>query len=344
LKKFSSICFFLFFSLALIKINFAESKAPLKDRKKNVKEAFQASLTEFISVKGFSKAVISVYQEDQKLVDECFGACTNEPRVYPIASISKLLTEAAIHHLVSQGKLSLQTKVMDFLKLSYQPLDKRVNQITVEQLLNHTGGWDRQISSDPLFCLDLLPKELNCSEKFMKYVLTTLALDHDPGAEESYSNFGYFLLGSIVEKASGQSFLSYINQHLAEPNQVHFYQAHLTQKQVAEQPLLNYFNLELSTASFGLAANLSELCYLFTKIDRHGELKTTSSSFAHSTQKDSWSKDGSLPATTTSLIKHFPNNIVIAVYIPSRNEQSWEEDNEELVELMDQTVEKLWAV
>jgi len=337
LKKFFSvlIAVTLFSTIFSSETNKIDNRLLIESISDSVNQAFKSSLSQFIVDKGFSEAIVSIYKDGNKIIDECYGKCEDQSKIYPIASVSKLFTEAAVNRLISEGKLAKETRVIDFLDLKDELLDERVKEITVQQLLDHTGGWDRDLSDDPLFSFDTLPKEINSKKQLIKYVLTTTRLDHEPGEVESYSNFGYLLLGKVIEKASGEKYLDYINKNLAEPNQIHLYQACFGQNN-APNSLTNYFNLELSTASFGLAANISDLCYYFTKVSREGVKKDSVNQ-----TNETWWKDGSLPGSVTSLVKQLPNNIVIALYIPGRNEESWMDDNELLNEIVDETAESL---
>ena len=76
--------------------------------------------------------------------------------LFRIASISKPFTATMIFWLVEQGKLSLDDKIFDVLD-HYDPpkadakIDPRLASITVRELLQHSGGWDRDKSFDAMF-------------------------------------------------------------------------------------------------------------------------------------------------------------------------------------------------
>jgi N-acyl-D-amino-acid deacylase len=77
--------------------------------------------------------------------------------LFRIASISKPITAVATLKLVEQDQLSLDERVLDILQLEPHfdgdntELDSRLQQVTVRQLLQHTAGWDRDVSYDPMF-------------------------------------------------------------------------------------------------------------------------------------------------------------------------------------------------
>ncbi|MEI9897923.1 MAG: serine hydrolase [Chthoniobacter sp.] len=133
-----------------------------------------------------------------------------------LASISKPLTAAGIYTLVEQGKLKLTDKVATVLNLHHPGMDPRWKEITIQHLLLHQGGWDRNQSGDfayqsDVVCHDLrIPLARMKPDDLVKWALDK-RLDFDPGARSEYSNFGYILLARVIEKLSGQSFVDALN-------------------------------------------------------------------------------------------------------------------------------------
>lgn len=139
---------------------------------------------------------------------------------FRIASISKPITATAIVKLVEAGQLSFTTKVWEFFRLA-EPRDRRWKSITVEQLLWHSGGFDREASFDPMFRSVQIAKHLGIkppatAHDVIVYMLEQ-PLDFDPGTRYAYSNFGYCLLGRVIEKAAGESYASYVRKAVLEP-------------------------------------------------------------------------------------------------------------------------------
>ncbi|WP_291166593.1 serine hydrolase [Gimesia sp.] len=145
---------------------------------------------------------------------------------FRIASLSKPITAVAILKLVEQGKLQLDSRVFDVLK-QYQRLliqknvDPRLKDITIQQLLNHTAGWDSKDSFDPMFRSVTFAEQLGKpspvdSDDIIRIMLEQ-PLDFKPGERFAYSNFGYCLLGRIIEEVSGQTYEDYIQQAICEP-------------------------------------------------------------------------------------------------------------------------------
>lgn len=301
----------------------------------DVKAHFTRAMKSFTSSRGFPGFVISIYKNGQLIVNESHGVCdANE--IYPIASLSKLFTEASIKSLIRQKVLSPETKVYDYLDLTYPVRDRRVKDITVQQLLEHRGGWDRDLTTDPLFQLEALFPTINPREippaAFLKFVLTNFKLDHRPGAVNAYCNFGYFLLGLVIEKATNQNYLDYVNATFANPSDIMLYQGSMPSGVSSHET----FSLELSSASFGLAAKISDIGLFFSKYDRTGLEKTGGYK-----NKINWWKDGSLPEGITLMLRHRKNDVVVVAYIPDRNENSWGKDNMALKNLIDSVADRV---
>ena len=145
---------------------------------------------------------------------------------FRIASISKPITAVGIMKLVEQGKLKLDSRVFDILKqyrrsLSQKEVDPRLKDITVQQLLNHTAGWDREESFDPMFRSITFAKQVEkpapAEIDDIIRIMLKQPLDSKPGERYAYSNFGYCLLGRVIEEVSGQTYEDYIQQTICKP-------------------------------------------------------------------------------------------------------------------------------
>lgn len=143
-----------------------------------------------------------------------------------IASASKTFTAVAILHLVEQGKLRLDDRFLDILTQYQIPPsgDQRLRQITIRQLLQHSGGWDRDKSGDPAGMSATVVSALGvsapatCSDT-IRYMMGK-SLDFNPGDKFAYSNFGYCILGRVVEKLTGQRYEDYVRNEVLLPMDV----------------------------------------------------------------------------------------------------------------------------
>ncbi len=109
----------------------------------------------------------------------------------------------------------------DLQPLDGVDIDPRIDEIKIRHLLEHAGGWDRNFSYDPMFMSREIalamgtPAPADCLT-FIRYMLGQ-PLDFDPGSQYAYSNFGYCVLGRVIEKVSGMAFEDYVQTHILEP-------------------------------------------------------------------------------------------------------------------------------
>ena len=128
--------------------------------------------------------------------------------------------------MVEQEKLSLNDKVFEILE--YEPhleddaaKDERLDDITIQHLLQHRGGWDRDKSFDAMFrsvdfaeALGVAPP---AGPDTIIRVMLGKPLDFDPGHRYAYSNYGYCLLGRVIEKLTGESYEQYVKTKVLAP-------------------------------------------------------------------------------------------------------------------------------
>ncbi len=141
-----------------------------------------------------------------------------------IASVTKPFTESAVRKLVRDHKLTYDTKAFDFLKLpppANAKEDPRLKEITVQMLLDHKGGWDRNKAFDPMFATQKIEKSLGLKHParpadVVRYMLGQ-PLQFDPGSRSEYSNFGYCVLGRVIEKAAGKPYFNYVRDEILQP-------------------------------------------------------------------------------------------------------------------------------
>jgi len=132
---------------------------------------------------------------------------------FRIASISKPITSAAIFLLIEQRKLNLNDRVFGReALLGIRNPGERLGRIEVYHLLTHTsGGWPND-KSDPMF----QHIAMNHSE-LISWAIENLPPDHAPGEVYAYSNFGYCLLGRIIEQVSGQTYEAFVRENILRP-------------------------------------------------------------------------------------------------------------------------------
>jgi len=129
---------------------------------------------------------------------------------FRIASATKPFTAMLILQLVEQGKLQLDGKLTDYLPEF--PKEKGEN-ITIHQLLTHTSGI---IGEPKIPDLDDIERLYYTKERLLKYIAEK-ELSFKPGTGREYSNFGYFLLGMVIEKVSGKSYAELLKEKICDP-------------------------------------------------------------------------------------------------------------------------------
>ena len=144
--------------------------------------------------------------------------------LFRIASMSKPITSVAIHQLIERGLLRYDTRVVDVLDLQppqgFQP-DPRLAEVTIDHLLYHTGGWDRDMTYDPMFMdseiAASLGVDLPISKRDIATFMTGRPMQFEPGSRYAYSNYGYCLLGLVIEEITGRDYSEWVAENIFQP-------------------------------------------------------------------------------------------------------------------------------
>jgi N-acyl-D-amino-acid deacylase len=122
------------------------------------------------------------------------------------------------------GLFKLDDKAFDILGQSPPASgDKRLKDITIQHLLDHRGGRDKDNSPnydpmfDPLKIAVTLGRPAPAKPRDIVDYMLSQPLQHNPGEEYHYSNFGYCVLGRIIEKKSGRSYIEELKQRVGQP-------------------------------------------------------------------------------------------------------------------------------
>ena len=191
----------------------------------------------FMASNGITAVTVTVVKNGQVLYDQGYGF-QDPARTVPLpanalmvtASIVKPVTGAAIQKLAADGVLHLSDHAFcngrnapcwisaDLLSATSDP---RAGDITIAELLAMTGGFDRDQTAEPLseesviqaaYKLTTPPQRTDDIRYRMAKPLDTV-----PGAVYSYSNFGYLVLGQIIEQASQMSYTQYVDATVMAP-------------------------------------------------------------------------------------------------------------------------------
>ena len=165
----------------------------------------------------FSGAVL-VANPEGVLFEGAYGLASREFNVannlatrFDVGSCNKDYTRVAILQLAAKGKLSLDDTVGKFLP-DY-PNDVVKNRVTIQQLLDHRAGlgdyFTEEYRQTPM-------SHLRHVEDYIP-IWGPKPLLSEPGERESYSNFGYTVLGAIIETVSGQRYPDYVTEYVFKP-------------------------------------------------------------------------------------------------------------------------------
>lgn len=132
--------------------------------------------------------------------------------LFRIGSVTKVFTATAVMQLRDQGKLRLDDPVSRHLPgFMIQNPFPNAPPITVWHLLTHTAGLPRE-AAFPYFTEHEFPER----DEIMT-AMATQSLIHSPGTQYKYSNLGMFVLGTLIEEVSGESYQDYITRHIFSP-------------------------------------------------------------------------------------------------------------------------------
>ena len=226
-------------------------------------QIFEDALLEYIAARNIPSASMVISKNGKWLVNRSYGYKDQEATtplgtspMFRIASLVKPITAALIYDLESEGKISLEAPLFfenkpdsDSISISdsrtnakgYLDLNRffpngipdsfpeEIRTITIKQVLQHRGGWDRSISGDPVFMSKKISEDLKLTtpptqDEIVRWTLSR-PLDFQPGARQAYSNFGFLLLGLAIEELTGSDYVEWAQQKMKDkcgiaPNQI----------------------------------------------------------------------------------------------------------------------------
>jgi D-alanyl-D-alanine carboxypeptidase len=158
-----------------------------------------------------------VLKDGKPILSEAFGFADREHKTpntlntrFRIGSMNKMFTAVATLQLAQAGKLELNDPIGKYL--TDYPNKDVASKVTIHQLLTHTGGTGDIFG--PEFEAHRL--ELRSLQDYVK-LYGQRELKFEPGSRWEYSNYGFVLLGAVIEKVSGQSYYDYVREHVYVP-------------------------------------------------------------------------------------------------------------------------------
>jgi CubicO group peptidase (beta-lactamase class C family) len=149
-----------------------------------------------------------VFENAYGLGDEEWRANNTIHTKFRIASLSKQFTAACILLLQERGRLNVHDPISRYIS----GLPAAWQAITIHQLLTHTSGIPNSTNSSENARVD----RTGATPQQLIGLVADKPLDFKPGTNWNYSNTGYILLGTIVEKISGQSYADFLQANIFE--------------------------------------------------------------------------------------------------------------------------------
>lgn len=178
--------------------------------------ALRAKLERDAAANAFSGAAL-LAKDGKPIFTGAYGMADREKKIpntlttkFRIGSMNKIFTAVSILQLVQAGKISLDAPVGKYL--TDYPNKDVATKVTIQQLLTHTGGTGDFFG--PQF--DAHRLELKTLQDYVK-VYGQRAPGFEPGSRWEYSNYGFLLLGVIVERVSGKSYYDYAGENVYKP-------------------------------------------------------------------------------------------------------------------------------
>jgi len=164
----------------------------------------------------FSGAV-AISRHGQIIFEHAYGLADREKKTtntlqtrFRMGSMNKMFTATAILQLAQAGKLKLTDPFGNYL--TDYPNKDVATKVTIHELLTHTGGTGDIFGPE----FDAHRLELKTLQDYVK-LYGQRELQFEPGSKWDYSNYGFVLLGVIVEKTSGQDYYEFVREHIFKP-------------------------------------------------------------------------------------------------------------------------------
>jgi N-acyl-D-amino-acid deacylase len=255
-------------------------------------ELFDTAMLKILERHGVPGAALAIAQDGKLVLAKGYGwanvakgEAVQPDTLFGLASLSKSITAVATLKLVEQRKLDLDDRVFDILKHIRAPrgarVDPRLRDITVRHCLNHSGGWDRRASGDPInwepqICLAFRLRSPLSVHQFIEFTVG-LPLNFNPGTEEKYSNVGYVILGEVIARVGGQSYERFVVENVLKPMGIKRMRLHARNGRYLVGETLRYLagtfiplppmRLPMVDSAGGWSASVVDLARFLTNLD-----------------------------------------------------------------------------
>jgi CubicO group peptidase (beta-lactamase class C family) len=166
----------------------------------------------------FSGTVLVAHGEDVLFTHACgeaskrFHVANDLATKFNLGSMNKMFTSTAVMQLVERGLVSVEDPISKYIDESWLPREV-TDSITVHHLLSHTSGLGSYFNDTYWNSSRALYRALDDYKPLIRDERPSF----EPGTGWRYSNTGMFLLGVVIESATGQDYFDYIREHIYQP-------------------------------------------------------------------------------------------------------------------------------
>src|SRR6266581_4234704 len=178
--------------------------------------ALRAELDKRATADTFAGAVL-IAKDGKPVFKAAYGLADREKKVsnqldtqFRIGSMNKMFTAVSVLQLAQAGKIKLTDPLGKYL--TDYPNRELASKVAIHHLLTHTGGTGDFFGPE----FDKHRLELRTLQDYVK-LYGQRGLQFEPGSKWEYSNYGFLLLGVLVEKVSGQNYYDYVAEHVYKP-------------------------------------------------------------------------------------------------------------------------------
>ena len=220
--KFILLVLFALLFLAAAGFYFMQPRMPKNLNTLTALESYLSRLVASNNPPGISIAVVkhgrTVYRHSVGVADPTHAAQSTDDTVYHWWSMTKIATALGIMQLHEQGELDIDEPVIAYLPwfvIDDPEID--LSNMTIRQLLRHTSGLPDTVPAmiGWVHYEDVLPDQTETLKRLLpKYA----RLRYEPDQKAVYTNFGYIVLGAVIEEVSGKPYEAYIHEYILEPS------------------------------------------------------------------------------------------------------------------------------
>jgi CubicO group peptidase (beta-lactamase class C family) len=190
--------------------------APVRLSQNDALAALRSELDKRAAADGFAGTVL-IAKDGKPVFTAAYGLADREKNTpnkldtrFRIGSMNKMFTAVSILQLAQAGKIKLSDTLGKYL--TDYPNKDLASKVTIHHLLTHTGGTGDFFGPE----FDKHRLELRTLQDYVK-LYGQRGLEFEPGSRWAYSNYGFLLLGVLIEKISGQSYYDYVAERVYKP-------------------------------------------------------------------------------------------------------------------------------